>query len=167
MSKLKLSNSVIYTIADYAAANNFVILLDSKTSSEILETLTEENLSEIQFLTDSGAVTGTYYNKLLCSYIDNGDTLAITINDADLCRYGLLLDEDNRIISASAQRYAQEDAIIVDQLPDGDIVDYKYINGEFVYDPLPKEEVIEEPSQLDILDSRVTYLAMVTDNLYW
>lgn len=165
MSKLKLFNGMIYSIRDYATSNSFEILLGSLAISELLETLTEENLSEIQFLTDYGAVTGTYYNKLLRGYTDNGDTLAISINDADLCRYGLILNEDNRIISTPTQRYAPEDAIIVIALPEGDITDYLYIDGEFVYRPLPKEKIIEQPSQNDLIEAQITYTAMMTDTL--
>lgn len=156
MSELKLFDGVIHNIADYATPNSFVILLDSIPASEVLATLTEENLSEIQFLTDSGAVTGTYHNKLLCGYTDNGDTLAVNINDADLCRYGLILDENNRIIDAPVQRYAPADVIIVDKLPDGDFRDYLYIDGEYVYDPLPRPEPVEptpEPTVWDELDA--------------
>lgn len=167
MSKLKLSNGAIYPIADYATPDSFVILLGFMTAFEVLKSLTEENLSEIQFLTDSGAVTGTYHNKLLCGYTDSGDTLAVSINDADMCRYGLVLDDDNRIVDAPVQRYAPEGAIIVDTLPEGNITDYLYVNGEYIYDPIPVVEVEPQPSQLDIIDSRVTYLAMMTDNLYW
>lgn len=152
MAKLKLSNGVTYPIVDYATPNSFVILLGSLTASEVLETMTEENLSEIQFLTDSGAVTGVYHNKLLCGYTDNGDTLAVSINDADLCRYGLVLDENNRIIDAPVQRYAPEDAIIVDKLPDGDFHDYLYVNGEYVYDPLPKPEPVEPEPERSVWD---------------
>ena len=152
MSKLKLSNDIIYAIADYATPNHFVILLGSLTASEVLRNLTEENLSEIQFLTDSGAVTGTYHNKLLCGYTDNGDTLAININDADLCRYGLVLDENNRIIDAPVQRYAPADAIIVDELPDGDFHDYLYVNGEYVYDPLPRPEPVDPEPERSVWD---------------
>ena len=155
MSKIKLSNGVTYPIADYAAPNSFVIILGSLSASEVLESLTEENLSEIQFLTDSGAVTGTYRNKLLCGHTDNGDTLAVNINDADLCRYGLVLDEENRIIDAPVQRYAPESAIIVDKLPDGDFRDYLYIDGAYVHDPLPKPEA-PDPAPSASLEERVT-----------
>lgn len=156
MPKVKFSNGVTYPVVDYATPNSFAILLGSLTSAKVLETLTEENLSEIQFLTDSGAVTGTYHNKLLCGYTDNGDTLAVNINDTDLCRYGLILDEDNRIVDAPQQRYAPEGAIIVDKLPDGDFCDYLYINGEYIYDLLPKPELVEpeaEPTVWDELDA--------------
>lgn len=156
MSKLLLHNGVTYPIADYATPNSFVILLDSLTSTKVLKTLTEKNLSKIQFLTDSGAATGTYYNKLLCSHADNGSTLTVNINDADLCRYGLVLDEDNRIIDAPIQRYAPADAIIVDTLPEGCLPEYLYIDGEYVHDPLPKPEPVEptpEPTVWDELDA--------------
>ena len=156
MSKLKLSNGKTYHIEDYATPNNFVILLGSLTASEVMETLTEENLSEIQFVTDSGSVTGSYYNKLFCYYIDNGNTLAVFINDADLCRYGLVLNYDKRIIDAPVQRYAPADAIIVDELPEGNLQDYLYINGEYVYEPLPKPEQpepVEDPTVWDELDA--------------
>lgn len=152
MSKLKLSNGVTYPIADYATPDSFVILFNSISASEVIETLTEENLSEIQFLTDSGAVTGIYYNKLLCGHTDNGDVLAININDADLCRYGLVLDEGGRIMEAPVQRYAPADAIIVDELPDGDFHDYLYIDGEYVYDPLPKPEPVEPEPERSVWD---------------
>ncbi len=149
MSKLKISNGMIYNIKDYATENSFVILLDSISASDVMGTLTESNLAEIQFLTESGAVTGTYYNKLLCGYTDNADTLAVSINDADLCRYGLVLSADNRIIDAPAQRYAPTDSIIVDKLPAGDFHNYLYINGEYVYAPLPEPEQPEPAPSLE------------------
>lgn len=158
MSKIKLSNGVTYSISDYATQNSFAILLCSLTVSEVLKTLTEENLSEIQFLTDSGAVTGAYHNKLLCGYTDNGDTLAVSINDADLCRYGLILDADSRIVDAPVQRYAPADAIIVDELPDGDFHDYLYVNSEYIYDPLPR------PSNLPVAPRNITEGEYITVN---
>ena len=152
MSRIKLSNGTIYRVSDYAAPNSFVIIPDQLTVGEVLETLTEENLSEIQFLTDSGAVTGTYHNKFLCSHTDNGETLAVNINDADLCRYGLVLDENNRIVDAPVQRYAPADAIIVEELPDGDFHDYLYVNGEYVYDPLPRPEPVDPEPERSVWD---------------
>ena len=149
MYKIKLSNGVTYSIQDYATPNSFVVLLDHLTVAEVLESLTEKNLSKIQFLTDIGKVTGTYHNKLLCGHTDNGGTLAVNINDADLCRYGLILDEDYRIIDAPAQRYAPISSIIVEELPEGDFHDYLYIDGKYVYNPLPKPEQPEPASSLE------------------
>lgn len=155
MSKIKLANGDVYAVADYASQNSFVILLDGMSASEVLESMTEENLSSIQFMTDGGAVTGVYGNKLLCGYSDDDDTLEVRINDADLCRYGLMLDEDNRVVSAVQQRYAQEGAVIVYDLPEGNLHDYLYIDGEFIYDPLPKPDVPDpQPTQ----EERITAL---------
>lgn len=55
-------------------------------------------------------------------------------------RYALSLDETNRVTSYTFDKYADGEAIIVDTLPDGNVTDYKYIKGEYVYDPLPKPE---------------------------
>lgn len=160
MPKILLKNGVTYIITDYAMQNSFTVLLDSLTVTEVLETLTEENLSEIQFMTDSGAVTGVYRNKLLCGYTDHGDALSVRINDTDLVRHGLTLDEDGRIVSAVPQRYAQEGAVIVDKLPDGDVTEYRYVGGEYIHDPLPTVEVEPVQSTEELL------LEMAADHEY-
>lgn len=54
--------------------------------------------------------------------------------------YALNLAEDGRILSATYPQYAPEDAIIVDALPEGDISDYLYVDGQCIYDPLPEPE---------------------------
>lgn len=54
---------------------------------------------------------------------------------------------------------------IVFKLPDGDMSDYRYVNGEYVHDPLPAEGVVEKPSQLDVIEAQVTYTAMMTNTL--
>ena len=54
-------------------------------------------------------------------------------------QYALNLNSDNhRILSASIP-IPNIDEIIVDNLPDGNLSDYLYVNGEFVYSPLPPE----------------------------
>lgn len=81
-------------------------------------------------------------------------------------KYALNLDTDNRILSACVCLEGFEYKNIVDELPNNDITDYKYIDGEYVYDPLPVPEKPEEkPSQLDIIEAQVTYTAMMTDTL--
>ena len=62
-------------------------------------------------------------------------------------KYALNLDADGRILSATYESYAVPGMPIVEGLPDGDITDYKYINNEYVYDPLPDPEP-EEPTAL-------------------
>lgn len=51
--------------------------------------------------------------------------------------YALNLDKDHRILSATLDQYAPKSQPRVEQLPDGDVNDYLYDNGEYVYDPLP------------------------------
>lgn len=81
-------------------------------------------------------------------------------------KYALNLAEDGRILSATYEEYASVDAVLVDVLPEGNIADYKYINGEYVHEPKPEPEQPEiQPSQLDIIEAQVTYTAMMTNTL--
>ena len=65
--------------------------------------------------------------------------------------YALNLDKDTgRILSATLAKYAPADAVIVGVLPDGDISDYLYINGKYLYAPLP--EPVEPTPTLDVWD---------------
>ena len=67
--------------------------------------------------------------------------------------YSLNLDAENRILSACVCLDGFEYENIVDALPDGDISDYRYIDGEYVYDPLPEPESQPvEPTADDVLD---------------
>lgn len=79
----------------------------------------------------------------------------------------LNLNNENRILSACKvlPNGSYEGMPIVESLPEGNICDYEYINNEFVYNPLPKEEPVEQPSQLDIIEAQVTYTAMMTNTL--
>ena len=65
--------------------------------------------------------------------------------------YVLNLAEDNRILSAwdviEGQDYTGMP--IVDTLPEGDVYEYKYIDGEYVHDPLPVEPVPEPEATAD------------------
>ena len=69
-------------------------------------------------------------------------------------KYALNLAEDGRVLSASFyNEYSPKDAHVVDELPDDNIVDYRFIDGEYVHDPLPKHGIPEpEPSMNDILN---------------
>lgn len=67
--------------------------------------------------------------------------------------YALNLDNDGRILSATKDQYGAEEQPRVTELPTGetteekDISNYKYVDGEYVYDPLPKPPEPEpEPS---------------------
>lgn len=82
--------------------------------------------------------------------------------------YALNIDkETNRILSVCVvlPEGNYYDMVLVDSFPEGNIADYLYVNGEFVHDPLPIDETIEEPTQLDIIEAQVMYTAMITDTL--
>ena len=68
--------------------------------------------------------------------------------------YSLNLDKDGRILSACICLEGFDYKNIVDALPEGDISDYKYVDGKYVYDPLPKPE--PQPEELttdDVLNA--------------
>lgn len=69
----------------------------------------------------------------------------------------LNLYEDSRVHSACIvlPKGYYDGMPIVGVLPEGNLPDYKYINGEFIYDPLPKEEPVEPTPTLE---DRVTAL---------
>lgn len=78
--------------------------------------------------------------------------------------YALKLDKDNRILSVTFDRFAPEDQIRVETLPEGNVTDYKYENGVFVYDPLPVED--PEPTLEDRVaqtEADIAFLAMMAD----
>lgn len=90
--------------------------------------------------------------------------------------YAIKVDsKTNRILYADYTKYVPEhllsEYILVGTLPTGetdkekDITNYLYINGEYIYNPLPKEEVVEAPSQLDVIEAQITYTAMMTGTL--
>ena len=82
-----------------------------------------------------------------------------------MSKYALNLDEDSRILSATYEAYAVAGMPVSDTLPDGDITDYKYINNEYVYDPLPKpepaEQTTEEQDALNLLINHEERLLML------
>lgn len=62
----------------------------------------------------------------------------------------LNIAEDNRILSACfvIPNGSCEGMPIVDMLPEGDLSDYLYVDGAYVYDPLPEPEQ-PEPTPSD------------------
>lgn len=66
-------------------------------------------------------------------------------------KYALnIYKETNAILSATYEEYAWEGCPIVDYLPEGDITDYDFIDGEYV---LNEERKAERESQIE--DSEV------------
>lgn len=59
-------------------------------------------------------------------------------------KYVLNLADDGHILSASFHNeFSPTDAILVDELPEGNVSDYRFTDGECVYDPIPAEEPAE------------------------
>ncbi len=65
--------------------------------------------------------------------------------------YKIIIAGDGRVLSAATEDSAITGAVEVDTLPDGNIHDYRYVDGAYVHDPLPVPEVIPTPT----LDERV------------
>lgn len=69
-------------------------------------------------------------------------------------KYALNLAEDGRILSITYEEYASEGMPIVDEMPEGDVTNYLYVDGQYVYDPLPEPEQPEaEPTADDVLNA--------------
>lgn len=68
--------------------------------------------------------------------------------------YALNLADDGRILSVTFLQYSASDAIIVDTLPEGNAYEYRYVDGEYVHDPLPEPvEPAHEPTTDDVLNA--------------
>ena len=67
--------------------------------------------------------------------------------------YGLTLDKDNRIEAIGVYHEGfPDDVVVVDTIPDGDHMDYLYVNGQYVYSPLSKPPEPEVPSEGSVWD---------------
>lgn len=64
--------------------------------------------------------------------------------------YALNLAEDGRILSVTFSKYAPAEQPRVAKLPEADTYDYRYVDGEFIHDPLPEPEQPEDPASLEV-----------------
>lgn len=76
--------------------------------------------------------------------------------------YALNLAEDGRVLSATFPEYAPEDAVVMDELPEGNINDYVLVDGAYIYDPLP---IPEEPDPGPTPEERITQLEAMLEAL--
>ena len=53
-------------------------------------------------------------------------------------KYALNLADDGRILSVTYEKYASADAVLVDELPEGNLNDFRW-NGGFIYDPIQEQ----------------------------
>lgn len=67
--------------------------------------------------------------------------------------YALNLAGDGRILSVTYEQFAAPGQPIVDSIPDGNVNNWKFVDGQYVYDPLPvPPEPTPEPSANDVLN---------------
>lgn len=59
-------------------------------------------------------------------------------------KYALNLAEDGRVLSVTYADFSGAGQPVVEELPGGDCYDYRYVEGEYVYDPLPELDDPEE-----------------------
>ncbi len=90
--------------------------------------------------------------------------------------YALYLADDGRILHVTGEEFVTniateegkvtellEGYVLVESLPEGDVTDYRYVNGEFAFDPVPVET--PAPERIDVIEAQITYTAMMTDTL--
>lgn len=71
-------------------------------------------------------------------------------------KYALNIDSaTNAVLSATYEEFAWEGCPIVDHLPDGDITDYDYINGEYVLNE--ERKAAREKAQEDVKSTEEIY----------
>ena len=78
----------------------------------------------------------------------------------------LELGEDGRVVSVAWYRKPPAGALIVprDALPEGDVSQYRYVGGAFVYDPLPEPEPEPEPeAPTPTPEERIAALEQLTE----
>lgn len=61
--------------------------------------------------------------------------------------YAINLNEEHRLLRATDEEYADSESIIVETLPEGDITDWLYVDGEYVYSENPVKKEQEEATE--------------------
>ena len=65
-------------------------------------------------------------------------------------KYAINLAEDGRVLSATYEQFAAEGMPIVAELPDGELYDYIYSNGTYIFNPIVVAEQVEASTETDI-----------------
>ena len=73
--------------------------------------------------------------------------------------YALNLEENGRILSVCNCLEGQIYEYVVDSFPDGDVTEYRYVDGKFIHDPLPEPQPAEPTAEEDAL-------SMIVDHEY-
>lgn len=69
--------------------------------------------------------------------------------------YALNLDRSGRCLSAAPAKYAPAGAALAQSLPDGNLHEYRYENGQYIYDPLP----VSAPDELESYEATTADMA--------
>ena len=84
--------------------------------------------------------------------------------------YALNLAPDGRCLSATTIDFAQPGTTYVAFLPDGNLYEYRYVEGRYVHDPLPKPEpvgTVEIPvAELAELQDKAAAYDILTEGAY-
>lgn len=83
--------------------------------------------------------------------------------------YALNIAPDGRCLSAAPANMAPIGATMVPYLPEGNLYDYLYVNGNYIYDPLPKPEVevtvVVTESELAELQAKAAAYDILTEGV--
>lgn len=74
-------------------------------------------------------------------------------NEFENQRYALTLAKDGRIMQVTYECFANDTMVLVDKIPEGDTYEYRYVDGDYIHDPLPKPEPVAEPTTDEILNA--------------
>ena len=90
--------------------------------------------------------------------------------------YAIYLAEDGRVLHVTGREFVTnveteegtvkeilDGYVLVDAFPNGNVADYRYVDGDFVFDPKPVAAPV--PERIDVIEAQITYTAMMTDTL--
>lgn len=66
-------------------------------------------------------------------------------------RYALTLAKDGRIMQVTYECFANDTMVLVEKIPEEDTYEYRYMDGEYIHDPLPQP--VAEPATDEILNA--------------
>lgn len=77
-----------------------------------------------------------------------------------MMKYALNIDSvTNAVLSATFEQFGWEGCVIVDHLPDGDITDYDFINGDYVLNEERKAAREKAQEEAENAATEADYLA--------
>lgn len=80
-------------------------------------------------------------------------------------KYALNLAQDGRVLSVTYPEFAPGDAITTETLPEGNVADYRYVDGAFVYEPIVLPEVETAPTDTERITELEEALAMLLEGV--